>query len=430
MQYPQLYLNSNEEIQNVIINLGTTCFTKMFLGKTDDEIIALCSQSNSKVIEEMYEKEILFLKNRIDDNFINHQNELTKNTKNILQSKQNEINELETKIIIIKKEFENTFEEKITSEKKLYESEISKMQLIIHNLEEKNTELQKDKNDKQNAIDTWVGQRKFNNNTEQGIVGEKIIDDIVNKGLSYDKKATIEDSSQVGGSGDRIIKYESGDNCMVEVKKKGVITKEDIDQYTTHVKKDFEENKCQMALFVSLETQQIPKIGNSPILHLENNIGYIGLHAGLTIDEKKLRIESALHEMYERYTNKENKSEINNDNSVYEDLLEMKIAKKEECENNVKKFTKKLELSEKKYTFSKQDLNNFHKKIIKNKIIVNEKYIDEKMYIEDLIERIKDYKFVEQLKKQTFKKIIIKEMNLNALESKFINKKIKYSDVN
>ena len=45
------------------------------------------------------------------------------------------------------------------------------------------------------------------------------------------------------------------------------------------------------------------------------------------------------------------------------------------------------------------------------------------MYIEDLIERIKKYSFKEQLKKQTFKKIIINEMNLNAMESKFINKK-------
>ena len=107
----------------------------------------------------------------------------------------------------------------------------------------------------------------------------------------------------------------------------------------------------------------------------------------------------------------------------------MKIAKKEECENKVKKYTKKLELSEKDFTFSKQELNNLHKKIMNNKIVVNEKYIDENMYIQDLIERIKDYHFKEPLKKQTFKKIIIKEMNLNAMESKFVNKKIKYTDI-
>ena len=440
MGIPQLYLDSNEKIQHIIINLGTTCYKKLFSGKNNDEVIAMCSNCDSKFIEEMYEKEITSLKKRIDDNFIKHQNEMTENTKQIIQSKQNVINELETKIIILKKDFENTFDEKINSEKKnindklidqqkLFQSEFSKMENIIENLEEKTKELKNDKINQQKALDTWIGQRKFSNNTEQGNVGEKIMDDVVNHGLSFDKRATIEDSSQVGGSGDRIIKFNTGDNCMVEVKKKGVVTKEDMDQFNSHVKKDFEENKCQMALFVSLETQQIPKIGNSPILHFENNVGYIGLHSGLTIEEKKLRIESALHEMYERYMNKANKEEIKTDNSVYENLLEMKIAKKEECENKVKKYTKKLELSEKDFTFSKQELNNLHKKIMNNKIVVNEKYIDENMYIQDLIERIKDYHFVEPLKKQTFKKIIIKEMNLNAMESKFVNKKIKYTDI-
>ena len=440
MELPQLYLDSNEHIQNIIINLGTTCYQKMFSNKSNEEVIAMSSKSDSKVIEEMYEKEISFLKSCIDDNNIKHRNELIENGKNILHVKQNEIKELENKIIILKKEFEENIEEKILSEKnfvneklisqeKLFQSELSKLQLIIDNLNKNNEQLKKDNIDKQNALDTWVGQRKFNNNTEQGNVGEKIIDEIVNEGLSFDKKAIIEDSSQIGGSGDRIIKYDTGDSCMVEVKKKGVITKEDMDQFISHVKKDFEENKSQMALFVSLETRQIPKIGNSPSLHLENNIGYIGLHPGLAIDEKKLRIEEALNVMYDRYMVKEKIDEIEIDNSVYEELLEMKIAKKEQCENTVKKYTKKLNLSEKELTFSKQELNNLYKKIINKKIVINEKYIDEKMYIEDLIERIKKYSFKEQLKKQTFKKIIINEMNLNAMESKFINKKIKFTDI-
>ena len=289
----------------------------------------------------------------------------------------------------------------------------------------------KDKMNQQKALDTWIGQRKFSNNTEQGNVGEKIMDDVVNHGLSFDKRATIEDSSQVGGSGDRIIKFNTGDNCMVEVKKKGVVTKEDMDQFNTHVKKDFEENKCQMGLFVSLETQQIPKIGNSPILHFENNVGYIGLHSGLTIEEKKLRIENALHEMYERFTNDKKKEKtIEKDDNIYNELLEIRITKKEECESKVKTISNKLEIAEKQLMISKQELNKLHKKILKNKINVNEKYIDENMYINDLIERIKTFTFSEKLKKQTFKKIIIKEMNLNAIESKFINKKIKYTDVN
>jgi len=441
MVLPQLYLDSSESIQNIINNLGTTCFNKVFSGKTDNEIIALCSQTNSNVIEEIYEKEIHFLKKTIDDNFIKHQNDLVENSKNILQTKQNEKNELETKIIILKKECENTFIEKFNSEKKnvnekliaqekLYKSEISKMENIIETLEEKTEELKKDKMNQQKALDTWIGQRKFSNNTEQGNVGEKIMDDVVNHGLSFDKRATIEDSSQVGGSGDRIIKFNTGDNCMVEVKKKGVVTKEDMDQFNTHVKKDFEENKCQMGLFVSLETQQIPKIGNSPILHFENNVGYIGLHSGLTIDEKKLRIENALHEMYERFMNDKKKGEtIEKDDNIYNELLEIRITKKEECESKVKTISNKLEIAEKQLMISKQELNKLHKKILKNKINVNEKYIDENMYIDDLIERIKTFTFSEKLKKQTFKKIIIKEMNLNAIESKFINKKIKFTDL-
>ena len=56
MELPPLYLDSSESIKNVIINIGTTCFNKIFSGKTDNEIIALCSQKNSNVIEEIYEK--------------------------------------------------------------------------------------------------------------------------------------------------------------------------------------------------------------------------------------------------------------------------------------------------------------------------------------------------------------------------------------
>ena len=115
MDIPQLYLDSNESIKNIIINLGTTAFNKLFSGKSNDDIIATWSQKD-KNIQEMYEKEISFLKKHMDDNFTQHQNELEENSKNISQKKQNEINELETKIIILKKEFENTVEEKVNSE--------------------------------------------------------------------------------------------------------------------------------------------------------------------------------------------------------------------------------------------------------------------------------------------------------------------------
>ena len=439
---PRVYSDANDEIKKIIIILGTSCYCKLLQGLSEEEILNKYGEVNKDVITEMYEKQIDHLKNQIDDNFVMHKKELTENAEKIISTKEIELKELKKRIIILQSEFENNLTNRICSERKVHERIVKNHEDNITNLKEKNVtdnfykdgiieKLQEENKNKQNVIDKYIGQREFIHNTEQGDVGEKFIDDVVNNGLSFDKKATIEDSSKNGGSGDRIITYHDNTKTMVEVKNKGVITKEDMEQFETHYKRDFDENKCQNALFISLQTEQIPHIGNSPILHFHNNVGYLGLNKNLTPDEKKLRIERGIHEIYERYvSDKDVKHEAVLDNSIYNELLESYYNKKEECENNLKKYTKKSDTVQKELTSCNQKINELYRKIQKNNIMVDEKYHNEEVFVKGLIEKIRKWNENSEivLKKQTFKKIIIENMDLSELDHKFI-KKIKFIDL-
>jgi len=444
MDVPSVYAESSEEIKKIIVSLGVSCYLKLFQNMNNEEILMKYANTNKNILSDVLEKEIDILKRTIDDNNIIHQNEIKHNTHKINLLKQNEIESLEDTIIILKKEKENEINERIRSEKNhhaehllshknLFESHSLNYENMISSLKEKNTLLEKENEKQDQYLKTWVGKRDFKNNTEQGIDGEKMIDNVVNKGLNFDKKATVEDSSQKGGSGDRIITFSNSDKCMVEVKNKGVITKEDMDQFTNHYKCDFAEKKCQIALLVSLQTNQIPKIGNSTKLFYKDNVGYFGLKNNLTIEEKEERIEDALQELTERYndtkTNIKKEDIVGSD--IYNEILKIRLSNKEESENKVKKYTKKLEISQKTLTECKQLLNDLYRKIQKNHIIIDERLIDEKVYIEELINEIKLWIANENmvLKKQTFKKIIIDKMNLSELDHKFIHKKIKLTDL-
>ena len=89
-----------------------------------------------------------------------------------------------------------------------------------------------------NLIRRFCDKKDFNNDTEQGDYAEKILDDIINNGLPFDDKAKIQDTSDYGGSGDRIITFNTL-RLMIEVKNKDPEKKSDIDEFERHYEKDF-----------------------------------------------------------------------------------------------------------------------------------------------------------------------------------------------
>ena len=309
-----------------------------------------------------------------------------------------------------------------------------------HNLEleckeDKITTLCTENENKQNTIDEFIGRRQFKNNTEQGNYGEKIIDEIVlEKGLPYDKKADCIRTNKVGGSGDRIIKFDNGKNLMVEVKYKRIITKEDREQFETHYQKDFEEKKCDAALFLSLMSEQIPTIGDSPILHYKDSVGYYGLRENFTMPEKKIRIERCIHEMYCEMNNSDTKveSETENKSNIYNTTLEILVNQKKEYERVRKIHTSESDKINENLIVVNQKLNDLYREIQVKHITIDRKLIDEKLYLSELIKRIREWKVENNItfKKGSHNKIILEKMTLNALDRDLItSKKIKQSDL-
>merc|ERR1711924_73615 len=96
---------------------------------------------------------------------------------------------------------------------------------------DKISSLEQEKKKDNILIERFCDKKDFNNPTEQGDYSEKILDDIINSGLHFDDKIKIEDTSDYGGSGDRIITFSNGCRLMVEVKNKDPVKKTDIDEF-------------------------------------------------------------------------------------------------------------------------------------------------------------------------------------------------------
>ena len=72
MNLPSIYNDSSEEIKKIIIELGVSCYNKLFKDMEHDDILLSYSNVNKNSLHEYYEKEINHLKKQIDDNFCNY----------------------------------------------------------------------------------------------------------------------------------------------------------------------------------------------------------------------------------------------------------------------------------------------------------------------------------------------------------------------
>lgn len=367
-----VYKNSNEDIKEIIINLGCSLFMKLEWNHLTDEEILKKYNNNS---DHDHIQEIRY----------NH----------------------ETQINIIKNNNEmviNGLRERIT------EMEINKDKYIsdalinvetINNLEKK-TILEELKNLKENERLTNLIEEKlcdkkeFNNPTEQGDYVEKIFDEIVNSSLKYDTKAVISDTSDSGGSGDRIIKFSNGVVIMIEVKNKDVIKKSDIDEFKKCYEKDFRENKIDCALFFSYRTPQIPNVCKAIIPHYfdDSKIVYYGLDDSQTKPQKRLEIENIIEKLYYIHTEKKNEKvskDLSNIN-VYNNYLNELNENKNYYNKKLRENQKDTKLYEDKLSENDKQLNMLYRDIQENNITVDASLLDDKLYRKNLIERVKDWK--------------------------------------
>ena len=503
MSYPSIYKNASNEIQNIIIQLGSAMFQYLNLNTMDDEeVIMKYNTINKNDIRETYEGTIDGLRKDKENLNNYHKNEekhirkeyedkidgLRKDKENlnnyhkdeqkqirkeyedkirekekVLNDNNNtlhtQINTLRNEIMTCENEYREKFrtafedkykerenqleelnKEKVNQLGKLHESEIDKYKEKINQLHA-NHRCEIDKleneikinNERVNPLlDSFTEKKTFNNSTEQGDYGEGFLDDIVNKGLPFDTGAFIDDSSKVGGSGDRIIRFKNGTVMMIEVKNENVIKKGDREQFQEHSKKDFEEKKCTCALFLSLRTEQIPKIGKAIIPIYNDNMVYYGLNNDLSLLEKKNRILSCIEEVYMRFIQTESISDgINPQNNevIYNKYLENLNNQKNDYEDIIKRNERTVDSYKKKLTEINKNINQIYREIQNKNIKIDEKLIDEKLYITDFKQRIKIWKEEKSIIfKKEYRKKIMDEMDLSELDKTML-KKIKLSDI-
>ena len=90
-------------------------------------------------------------------------------------------------------------------------------------------------------------------------------------------------------------------------------------------------------------------------------------------------------------------------------------------QNIIKSNEKNLEEYKKKRLQIHQKLNQVYREIQNKNIKIDEKPIDKKLYIQDLIKRIKEWKEEKSIVfKKEFKKKVIEEMDLSELDKKMI----------
>lgn len=405
-----IYKQSNETIKEIIINLGINVFKLLEWDKLNEEDIIKRYNNNdnnySNELKEYYETKI---KN------INDNNEIT------INNLKNRINEIEVNR-------DKSIGDNIKNIEKLHELEKKNLNDKIKSLEENNrlTELIEDK---------ICDKKEFKNPTEQGDYVEKIFDEIVEKGLKYDTQAKINDTSDYGGSGDRIIKFSNGVVLMIEVKNKDTIKKSDIDEFKKCYEKDFRENKIDCALFFSYRTSQMPNICKAiiPEFYEEDKVIYYGIDGdNLTKPQKIKNIEYIIEFAYNS-TNKRKKRKITEDNSninVYNNYLSNLTSSKDAINKDLRENQKKTKYNEEKLSEIDKELNNLYRMIQINNIEVEPGLLDDKLYKKNLIERIKEWKLSsENGNKKDWKKYCISELKLGERDTGKI-KNIKINELN
>jgi len=405
-----IYNNSNDTIKEIIINLGSCLFMKLEWDRlNDDEIIKRYNSNN--------DHEYI---NQIKNDYEEKLNNIIQNNEMINNGLKGRINELE-----------------LNKEKNINEALVNVDK--INNLEKQNliNELGmfKEKDRLTSLIEEKICDKKeFNNPTEQGDYVEKLFDEIINDGLTYDTKAVISDTSDYGGSGDRIIKFSNGVVIMIEVKNKDVIKKSDIDEFKKCYEKDFRENKIDCALFFSYRTPQIPNVCKAIIPYYldDSKIVYYGLNDNLTKPQKRLEMESIIEKLY--YIHNEKKTEkINKDVSnihIYNNYLNELNENKIYYNKKLKENQKEAKLYEGKLSENDKQLNNLYRDIQENNITVDQSLLDDKLYRKNLIIRVKEWKESSQNgRKKEWRKYCSEELKLSENDTNKI-KNIKVTELN
>ena len=392
------------EVQEFIKNIGLYVFNKYFNNLSETEILQKCSNNSVEDVVQNYEQQLSILKITNSETI----QEIKNHNQNNLNQKQKTIDDLQERIDKMKFSESENIENCLVQNNKYHELEKQNLLREISLLKENN-----EKNDK--IIERFFDKKDFNNPTEQGDYAENILDDIVENGLFFDDKAKIQDTSDYGGSGDRIITFTNGLRLMIEVKNKDPVKKTDIDEFEKHFTQDFKETKIDMALFLSYRTPQIPQKCKAIIPTYQENgkIVYFGMDTTLDKEQKKQKIINTLEEIFrifERNLQVEKNSE-NNQSDIYNILLKELRDNLSCTEKSLKEANSNTFTLEQRITNIKKQIYNVYRIIHKENIDVDKSLLDQGLYKEGIIERVKQwFSTADDVKKKDWKKNMKKDV--------------------
>jgi len=298
-------------------------------------------------------------------------------------------------------------------------------------VEEKNIQIK----DKDELIELYRP-KKYDNMKEKGDEVENIISDSLVRNI--DRMAYIHDTSDIRGSGDRIIIFPDY-KMMIECKNKGVIHKSDIEQFKDHYTNDMNSKKYEIALFISYNCEYILGKGSFKIEEYNGYIiGYLGLSSDICKDQKESMILYFLTLINDMF--KQNTMDISINENLQDHLLKSIL----EVYNDILIIEKHelplIESIQSKYEHKKNKLQeyiiNFEENDIPIPLEIHSINGTELIFIDKLIKKIDKPDFI--IPKQNWKKILIEEFNLDEFYQKFLNKKgitrdkivERYNDIN
>ena len=400
-----MFEDYSPEVQDFIKHIGIYVFNKFgFHNLSEEEILQNCSNNSVEGIIQNYEEKLSLIKQTNIDTL----SELRSNNRELLNHKQLIIDELHNNIYTIKKLESENIQGALVQNNKFHELE-------KQNLLDKIAFLEKEQCVKNLIEERFCDKTKFNNPTEQGNYAEKLLDSIINDdGLPFDHKIKIDNTSKTGGSGDRIITYGNGCRLMIEVKNKDPVKKTDIDEFERHYTTDFKEGKVDLALFLSYRTTRIPQKCKAliPSYHEDNKVIYFGIDDSLDKEQKRLKIKGCLEEIFQlsERNKKSSKIETEGNENIYNILLEELRDNLSHTDKSIKEMTANMEIL-------KQRRNNIIKRSYKinsmiqlNNINADKSLLNERLYRDNIIERIEEwFKTADDTKKRDWKKNIKKE---------------------
>jgi hypothetical protein len=429
-----IYDKVDEKQKEIIIKFGEVIYTLLgFQEKTEKDIINILNES-------------IDIKEKIKEAFNSGKNI---NIEEIDYYKIR-INELEELNKIMKKDIETPYIDNI---KELHQ-EIKHKEELLHQtillnqdnydkglnegkhynnllLEEKNIQIK----DKDELIELYRP-KKYDNMKEKGDEVENIISNELVRNI--DRMAYVQDTSDIRGSGDRLIIYPDY-KMMIECKNKGVIHKSDIEQFKDHYINDMNSKKYEVALFISYNCEYI--LGKGSLKIEEYNgyiIGYLGLSCDICKDKKESMIIYFLTLINDMF--KQNTMDINKQDNLQDHLLKSIL----EVYNDILIIEKYeipyIDIIHSKYENKKNKLQeyiiNFEENNIPIPLEIHSIHGTENIFINKLIKKIDKPNFI--IPKQNWKKILIEEFNLDEFYVKFLNKKgitrekivDRYNDIN